>query len=372
MRHVATVFGVFCLGVLLIFTAAACGGGGGSSTTPTPTADELHGTYFWHMFEGDIGPPLRNGSFWGTLTADGFGEVTGSTLSVNDGGSLFGPSALPGYDYTIKAGRRLGFLTASSPRGGVSADGRVATLLPIADGTPPSPAILLRRTGTFTLADLAGTYHACAFFSFVGVDSAWFAGLVTFDAAGGATYSSGINSNGVVTQPSAPIPYGTASVATDGTVTWAAPTPQVVWSGGMLAGGELIVFAGTTQAIDAQFLIVLIRQGTGLSNATWSGSYHFISIGAGNSPPPRYGAITGTATVDGAGSLAIAAETGNQDGTITPGGSLPSLPYLVGATGTLDTVGGGNRGAVSPSGDFAMFAGGTTPLSGPTLWFFHR
>ncbi len=372
MRHVATVFGVFCLGGLLIFTSAACGGGGGSSTTPTPTADELNGTYFWHFFEGEIGPPLENGAYWGTMTADGFGKVTGATLNLNDGGSLYGPSAIPGFDYTIQGARRLAFLTPSSPRGGVSADGRVATAMPTGNGISPSASIMLKRSGTFTLADLAGTYHACAIFSIAGVDSSWFAGLVTFDAAGGATYSSGINSNGVITVPAAPIPYGTASVATDGTVTWTSPTPQVVWSGGMLAGGELVVFAGTTQAIDAQFLIVLIRQGSGLSQATLSGSYHFVSIGASNSPPPRYAALTGTATADGAGNLAIEVEAGNLDGTITPGNSLPSLPYLVGATGTLDTGGGSNSGAVSPSGDFAMIAGGTTPLSSPALWFFHR
>ena len=148
--------------------------------------------------------------------------------------------------------------------------------------------------------------------------------------------------------------------------------------GGVLEGGDLIVFAGSSQATNIQLIGVLIRQSTTASLATLSGPYHDLARfgrapAAAPGTTPHWISSTGVANADGAGLLSFGAASINSDGMITtsPGGGSPA-DYAVAATGALSVQAGGFLGAVSPTGDFAVFAGATGTGGPPQFWFLLR
>jgi cysteine-rich repeat protein len=350
-------------------------GDGCDATCLLPPAALFNGTYFYQALAGNFPVPAGY-SWWGDLIADGVSEITGGTLSWNNGaGGIFSDSA-PEIFYTVDAALRMTWPGGGpfNAQGGIASDGSVATLSSIGATGWPGLAILVRRGGTFDLGSLNDTYHLTAFCSSGANDAAAWA-TSTFDGLGGADEVISVNSNGTVAGPS-PNTTQTYTVAADGTTTYTFGAGHLPIQGGILLGGDLVVLSGTTTP-DAPCLFVLIRQSTAASASTLSGDYHigafFADAGA---PPPHFSSFTGTGSADG-----VSTVTTNTGGTINIDGVVGPFPaamtndsYTVAADGTLSVTIAGTTlvGAVSPSGDYAALAGGTTLGSFPQFWFFVR
>lgn len=358
------------------FALGACGGSGGDGTpTPTPGPAVLSASpYCWLFWSGDVGGPDAT-THWGTVTPDGTNAISSPGLMVNNDGTV-APLAIGGIFYSITGMNELTlFVGGAGFTGGLARDGSVAAMTTI---TSHSPAVLVlgRKGSGFSNASLAGDYHICAYFRNGGVDSelSWWGGTATFDGGGNCTgFVTGINNSGVISLPGASTPFGTYTVAGDGTMVWTAPIGGP-WQGGLFAGGELAVLAGSTQnGINFQFLLFLIRKGTGLSNATFSGSYRFVWTQALSVPPQRYQALTGAGTAAGAGTFTsnefIFINTDSEI-QVSPAGA--NFTYAVAPDGALTLEGGDYLGGIAPSGRFAVVGGGTTGASLPSIVLFVR
>jgi cysteine-rich repeat protein len=350
-------------------------GDGCDATCLLPPAALFNGTYFYQALAGNFPVPAGY-SWWGDLIADGVSEITGGTLSWNNGAGGIFSDAAPEISYTVDAARRMTWPGggAFNLQGGIATDGSVATMSSIGETGWPGLAILVRRDGTFDLGSLNDTYHLSAFCTNLANEvAAW--GTSTFDGFGGADEVISVNTNGTVVGPS-PNTAQTYTVAADGTTTYTFGGGNLPIQGGILLGGDLVVLSGTTTP-DAPCLFVLIRQSTAASASTLSGDYHIGAFVAdAGAPPPNFSSFTGTGSSDGVGT--VTTNTGgtiNVDGAVGPfPAAMTNDPYTVAADGTLSVTVGGTtlKGAVSPTGDYAVLAGGTTLGSFPQLWFFVR
>ena len=371
-------------GVLNVTAGEECddgnmvGGDGCGATCLLPPAALFDGTYFYQALAGHFSVPTGH-SWWGDVTADGVSTITGGTLGSNDGLGGISSDPLPaGLNYTVDAARRMTWPAggAFNVEGGIATDGSVAVMSSIGAAGWPGLAILVRRDGSFDLGTLNGIYHAIGFRSF-GPSDVSFWGTVVFDGLGGATDSFTLNNNGALAPPLL-LGHQTYTVAADGTTTYTLAAANYATQGGILQGGDLVVLAGETVAGPTQTcIVVLIRQSTAASASTFSGNYHIGAFVAdAGAPPPSFSSFTGTSSADGVGML-----TTNVGGTINVDGIVGPWPpavtndaYTVSAIGTLTLTTAGTTlvGAVSPTGDFAVVAGGTTALSLPQLWFMVR
>ncbi len=361
----------------LVLTTTGCGSGDATTVTDSagPAPETLSGTYFWQAFFGFAGPPVDDVAQWGTIVGDGAGMLTGGMLTHNQGGAVSGPNPISDVPFTVDADNRITLNTSFTMQGGVSPGGSVCAFTSTGNGSPPLLAILRRQGSGFSTASLNGLYHVCAFFFNGTVDGAWWAGTAQFDGNGTVpAFSTGLNLGGAATNPGNPVAGGTYTVGADGTVSWAIPgAAPLVLTGGICEGGELVVLAGNGLAANTQALVVLIPKGTGLSNATFDGTYHATFLAANNAaPPPRYAVQTRTITADGAGSFTVGAGIQNQDGatSASPGGP-GATTYQVNADGTIGFQATALIGGVAPSGNVAVLAG-TANAGMPFFAFLHR
>lgn len=354
-------------------------GDGCGATCLLPPAALFNGTYFYQALAGNFPVPAGY-SWWGDLMADGVSEITGGTLSWNNGaGGVLSDSA-PEIAYTVDAARRMTWPGggAFNAQGGIASDGSVATISSIGDTGWPGLAILVRQRGTFDLSSLEDTYHLNGFCIDDSSDVALW-GTVTFDGLGGATEELSGNANGVVVGPT-PSTAQTYTVTADGTVTLTVGNLNTPNQGGILMGGDLVVLSGPTDG-EAPCLLVLIRHSDSASASVLSGDYHIGAfLAEANAPPPppppNFSSFTGTGSADGVST--VSTNTGgriNIDGVVGPfPATMTNDSYTVAADGTLSVTIAGTTlvGAVSPSGDYAALAGGTTLGSFPQFWFFVR
>jgi hypothetical protein len=154
---------------------------------------------------------------------------------------------------------------------------------------------------------------------------------------------------------------------------------SVTTQGGILPGGDLVVLTGSTAAAPAiNCLVVLIRQSTAASASTLSGNYHIVALfaDAPPAPPPDFSSFTGTGSSDGLNTLTTnVGGTTNIDGLVTAWPlSVTNDSYTLATDGTLTLTTAGTTlvGAVSPTGAYAVVAGGTTAGSLPQLRFLVR
>ena len=348
-------------------------GDGCGATCLFPPAALFNGTYFYQALAGNFPVPAGY-SWWGDLIADGVSEITGGTLSWNNGAGGILTDSAPEISYTVDAARRMTWPGggAFNAQGGIATDGSVATMSSIGGTGWPGLAILVRRGGAFDLTSLDDTYHLNGFCSGGPIDSSLW-GTVTFDGLGGADEVLSGNRNGVVVGP-LPDTAQSYTVAADGTTTYTLDTLHTPNQGGILMGGDLVVLTGTTDPAPASTcLLVLIRQSTAASASTLSGNYHIGAFLAdANAPPPHFSSFTGTGSSDG-----VSTVTTNTGGRINVDGVVGPFPaaatndsYTVAADGTLSVTIAGTTlvGAVSPSGDYAALAGGRTLGSFPQFF----
>lgn len=372
-RVVGALCSLVAIASLTVLSSIGCGGGGGGGGlpgTPQPTDALFSRTYHRNTFYGVVGAQNQAATEWGETVADGMGNVGGGQIYLNVNGALGGPFVPLGQPYSVQPGYGLSFGGAQT--GGISTDGRVAILGETGGGAGAGIVTLLRRQGTFSAASLNGTYHLMMFlYLHLSAQDAAFWGTATFDGQGNSTSSVSRNDNGVVSGPSSP-PAGTYSVAADGTVTWT--RAGNTYSGGLLEGGDLAILTGGTVANQVPVLMVLIRAGQGLSNATLSGAYHTVGLLA-NAPAgttPRWRNYVGASVADGVSQWSLGAGTMNSDGVVLPVPPLGVSAYAVAGNGALTMVTANWLGGVTPTGSFAAVAGGATQGDAPQLWLLVR
>ncbi len=369
---------LFCVGLMLVLTTGACGSGSttttptGTTTTPTDPLALFSGTYCLAGFSGRAGAPDEGSTSWGDIVSDGAGMVVGGMTSNNENGVISGPNPIvpPNLPYAVNPGGYLELTLAFLPFlwGGISSTGAVAAVMQLSQN--PGIFILGKKSGSYTNASLNGAYFLCAFMYDQGAledRTRW--GTATFDGAGGGNTNVSSNNQGVIGGPvGAALNY---NVAADGTVT--GDLLGFALTGAILDGGELIVLGGATAA-GVPILMLLVQSGAGLSNASLTGTYHVTAIEAENAPPPdTWLSFITTFAADGAGTFTVGAFTSNSDGSLTtfpPVGS--TLDYAVAGNGLLNVNVGEMFGGVSPSGRYAIFAGGAGAGDDPQFFFLFK
>ncbi|MDA1194669.1 MAG: hypothetical protein O2894_05745 [Planctomycetota bacterium] len=358
------------LGVLLL-GLAACGGGGGAGPANLSPA-LLTGPMCLQTYGGLGGPPPYQFGQFGQLTSDGLGMITSGAVTSNvDGVLTTGPLAAP-LAYSISAAHRVSLANAGTTlQGGISPAGDLLSLVDVRPGSAPTIAILARKVTGLAAAALAGTWHMCAFVSNASDDRALFGGVVTLDATLNATVSVGININGAITPAVAPVAWGTGTLGASGSFDLA--VTGSVFTGGVYAGGDVIVLSGSSSATHFQGLVVLIRQSATATAATFSGTYHTAIFFGDTTAFTDYAAATSTISADGIGSWVLGPSTFNQNGIITnSAGGGGSSPYIVAPNGGLALASGTFVGGVSASGHVAVVAGRTIAGQTPQFLFLHR
>jgi hypothetical protein len=328
----------------------------------------LAGTYFAFQFSGAASPVVGFAST-GTLTADGMGNAS-RTYVANSLGTVSGPTS-QSYTYVVEPNGSLaldaGLLVTL--RGGVTADGECALLGAAANGLNPTVVPLFRRSGALSAASLSGAYHIAIFTAVPSTgDSETFAGPVTFDGVGGASFSS-IHHNlmGLLSTSTGSFAY---TVAGDGTSVATFGAGQ--YTGGVVSGGALGIWGGSVSSGQRPALIAVVRAGASATLATFQGDYWWLNLRRRPDSSEIYSSIAGTLTADGAGGL-TAMGLGNLEGSIV---STPLLTesYTVEAGGKLTlTLGGLTVGGITDDGRFAISSGGIDPVDAePMINFFVR
>ncbi len=359
----------WCVYVLLLL----CGCGGSSGSAPAPGAGALLvGDYAWASMSARTGVVQDASTTWATANADGAETLNFDMFTQNGSGTLLGP--LPGIAvrYGVGLDRALGLRSTAFPlldasSGGVTADGAVAAL---GNNLLDTPTIqfLTRVEGTWSEASLSGQYHigGYSYDYLLDIHSSWF-GVVTFDGAGGASISAGINRNGVVI-PFGPTPF-TYSVAADGRTTINLTTALTL-TGQIAPDGDLLIVSGSTQAGGFPGLFAFLRVGSGLTNAVLDGTYHTVGLSRDVGASIQRGVVG--ATVADNGSVEWFLRRFESEDQIDITGDLGTYTVVGNGTLVVTTSSDQLRGAVTPDGRFAFLTRGTVANLDPTFWFLLR
>ncbi|MDJ0975086.1 MAG: hypothetical protein QNJ98_11545 [Planctomycetota bacterium] len=266
--------------------------------------------------------------------------------------------------YEIQAGNR--FFFDENARGGISTDGRVAGAIFPQGGI----GVWGKHEPATHVADVAGSYRfALLMDSLTGPELQAFVGVCTLDGAGGVSFGSELaNVEGTV------IPTGTASggynLADRGRIEMELGSGLNLL-GSMAYGGELLVFGGGIAPDHPPCILLMIRQGTGLTPDAFEGSYfafgHEFRL---DLPPLLQSSATfeGEVTADGAGIADLTYEERIVDGAPAPAASQLGT-YTLAPDGELQVEWDFQtlRGAITGDGEVAILGGGTGDGDRPTL-----
>jgi hypothetical protein len=327
----------------------------------------LAGTYFAFQFSATNTATPKAVATTGTLTADGSGGGT-RTYQTNDTGAVSGPLTQP-FTYDIASDGTLslkpGLLV--SARGGVTADGDAALLGLLAPNFNPGIYVLVRRAGLYDMASLSGAYHmALLTVAPSSGNTETFAGPVTFDGVGGASFTDIVhNLMGTQLTSSGSFTY---VVAGDGAST--ATVGGGAFPGGVVAGGSLAIWGGSTTDLKNPALLVVVRAGASATVGTFQGDYWVISM-TRRMPASGYTSGQGSATANGLGGLSMSRRLNAEGmGVLSPAGGT----YTIEAGGKFSFHTGPHTlvGGISDDGRFAVAAGAIEPDENPTIYLFVR
>ena len=148
------------------------------------------------------------------------------------------------------------------------------------------------------------------------------------------------------------------------------PSYQVAtWAFGYRKNGELAVLTASSAASKNQGLIVLVKKGVGMGNGRFEGTYKTVGLLSNGG---SHASFLGTSTADGLGNWTRNAGQLNVNGALQNMPQTGNLSYEVTASGRLSAHNGNWMGAVSESGRFVVFAGGTSNNSERDLWILIR
>jgi len=283
-------------------------------------------------------------------TYDGVGTISG-TATVNAAGTIVPNVSLPG-TYTVTTTNAIPSLNGNGGIEGVNGDAAVG--LSTTSGTPPTVGISVLPNTNATTDSVNGNYTRVAIYAHLGTGdieadegpATVTNGSVTF------TYTSNTAGTIVTGNPNS----GTFTIS-NGLVTVGGGKEQ----GAVGADGDLFVAADTNSGDDPS-IVVLLLQGTGVTQATFEGVYSVTQYG-GLSVTTTFGeAITLFAHGNGTYGINF---TKNAQGTITTN-NTNSGTYTMAADGTLaltDSDGKIYNGAISADGNALALGSVTSGLS---------
>ena len=217
----------------------------------------LSGTWRFAAFSHSYSIPWRSAA-WGTMTFDASGGGSAS-ITVNASGGAPASSATA-LDYVVLADGTMlvEFTSGYRFQGGIARGGDVILLAGgVLDGQDPTYFVLVREGVVPTLSSLAGSWYMTSFGYDLGPGSfLGFAGRATTDAAGILSATITANEEGTYT----PLPPVGGSWSVDG-----AGLITLTLSGGATfvgrvdPGGDLVVLAGGTSALQNPMMFVLLR-----------------------------------------------------------------------------------------------------------------
>lgn len=348
----------------LLLLLSCCGGGAKGNDGGSADLSNLTGTY-WAVALAATTVTTDSETTWGTLVSDGAGSIMPHT-TTNDDGVVSTPLLTSSFGYEIDANGEIRFLLGPNPvyRGRITDDGRYAVLSSLGE---PRIIVLVRREGTHTVADIAGTY------AFAGAGfatgpaaytmSAAFDGIGLF-AGTGAVNEAGSLDGGTHSGTYGVSPSGAVSMGILG----------VPFLGGL--GGDnnfVLLGGGTTNGNDPLGWFLVRRPDTGAGNSLLAGTYYAGGVETVLGSMDEAQAFWGVVQANGLGGFTL------QGQTTGPGAVAPlalSGTYGVAGDGTLTMNRGGLienlTGAVSPDGRVAIASGGTTASSNPVLILMFR
>jgi beta-lactam-binding protein with PASTA domain len=310
--------------------------------THNVTVATLTGTY---DFVGYNVSTVTNGLF--TETFDGAGNRSGT--GTTDANATITTGVADSGTYVVAANSvQVPVLTDSGNNiGGIlGADGDVFIWLAnTSSGQQPAMAAGVKQPTSASVASLNGTYTIAALDGTSPAPTGFlYAGTFT---NGSATLAPGLqNANGTVTASSSH--SGTYTVSSSGAITFG--TGGAGLSGAVSADGDLVVMAPITSNGNGSTsdITVAVKQGSGLSAATFDGVYTNVALG-GTSTSGSYGLVetiyahgdgtyTGTYTFNNAGTVT----TGNPDSgtyTVSANGALVITSQGVVSTGQISADG---------------------------------
>ncbi|MBW1990457.1 MAG: hypothetical protein JRI97_13075 [Deltaproteobacteria bacterium] len=231
------------------------------------TAD-LNGTYHAAAYVASTGERI---SVLGTFTFDGLGAYTG-TLNYNS--TLGGTGTISGSGtYSVAADGTVtltGFPDGAGQvmMAGLSSDGNVVAMANVDEADDQVVATLVKKGSGYSAASLSGKYHVSVYAYDGGVRQSILV-TITFDGAGGFTYSGTVNdSQGGV--GAIPATNGTYTVAADGTGTLdlgQGDTMEIA----LLSDATMAVGATLASGSDQEYAVVVKNTATSTSGGITGG-----------------------------------------------------------------------------------------------------
>lgn len=354
-----------------LLTLAACGSGGGGDGGggDGPDLSLYSGEYGHTRFAASGVVPARIVSTrWGRTLSDGAGSCPfDGTLntSTNVGAASADTS------YTLDASRALTHLLSGAPAysGRLSATGELAVLAAHRAGHRPAIHVDIRRGAPNADADLMGGYRLCSLEYLWGADTArGIVGDLDFNGLGTWTGSYTLNLEGSVTT-GVSFSAGAYQVQANGT-TRVTYDFGLVNQGQLRQGGDVLSVAGGTQNGSDLYLSVYVRESSGMTAASFAGSYFVSGLEFDYRTGVReWAGIFGTLTADGVGGYTATLRRNMADAVSAP--YTETGTYAMGATGRIRLTDGDGvvrEGALSADRTFAVYGGGTSPLSWPGIF----
>jgi hypothetical protein len=293
------------------------------------TAD-LNGTWSYHGLVAADSPQTPN---WyrqdmafdnGSMTFSNYADSMGQTRST----STINGAALSS-DGTFT------FSGDSSLNGSVS---RAKNFMVVTVGTAANKGdlgISLKKSGTFTTADLAGTWYMHYLIVGDGTNAnGWAHATLSISASGVGTMTQTGRSDGAALGTDSV----TYSVASDGTVT----NPQSSFNGIMSSDKSVVVFTVTNGTNNSSGLGIFVKAGATFTQADLAGTWTWHALGAKDGANAW---LYGNMTLDSVGNMAFTNAT-KSSGTIT---NLISGPgWLISSNGVF-SFSEGTHGIVSPN-----------------------
>jgi hypothetical protein len=291
----------------------------------------------------------------GTGTFNGSGTYS-STATLNYAGTI-----VPGFSstnaYAVSTADAVPSLVLGGTGGIEGANSDALAVVGITSGTAPSILVNVLPNTSATTASINGNYT-----------------LINITAHLGTGVISGYEGTGTLTNGAISGTYtenngGTITTGNPASGQWTVANGVVTSVGAALgavsADGDLIVLADTN-AGDDPYINVALRQGTGVTKATFEGVYSVSEYG-GTPITSTFGkAITLFAYGNGTWSITY---TKNANGTITTNNTGTGT-YTVAADGTLtllDTEGDVYNGAIAADGN-ALVLGSVASMQNPAIF----
>jgi hypothetical protein len=323
--------------------------------TYTVSAATLHKTYTSvaaDFANNNAGTPVPT-DLVAAETYDGVG-TTSATATVNIGGTIVPNVPLSG-TYTVSTTDAIPSLDGDGGIEGVNADSAMA--VSTTSGTPPTIGIGVVADANATTNSINGNY------TLVDISAQLSTGIVY-----GYEATITVN-NGTVTGTYTQNMGGTITTGNPASAQWTVTngilTSVGSASGAVSADGDLIVLADTNSG-DDPYVNVAVRQGTGVTPATFEGVYSVAEYG-GTPLTSTFGkAITLFAYGNGSYSVTF---TKNANGNITAN-NTDTGTYTVAADGTLtltDSEGDVYNGAISADGN-ALVLGSVASEQNPAIF----